>query len=404
MMKMFLLLLLAGAMALLLIPAGAQEGAKGPVWHTEVDGVEFNLWVPAGVTELRGVLIKPADKGVTQAGKENVWPSTLRSWGYAELGMMMKDLNRGNRVTILTNALNKALPYFSKESNHPELLTVPFAFLGMSKGGGWSTAMAYNYPQRTIGYVNVCGWMGGDSTKLTGAQRDIPGLYLVGSVPDGFKMLDSIDNDYVPAMKLQTNWTVGLQWGAAHEWAKPTSAFVMLYLDQIIKMRGGTELKPVKWSDGMLADRATWANELPVISSFKDYQGKEADRIWLPNNYIAYIWRAYITKAPVATWADITPASDLVSTPAKREYTVETGTAITTTAAIKEGVEVKKVTFYDGDKKIGEATTAPYTLKWDKVPAGPHGLIAIAETPAGELRCSNVLWVVGAEKKYALGE
>ncbi|HEX2954460.1 MAG TPA: glycoside hydrolase family 48 protein, partial [Bacillota bacterium] len=70
------------------------------------------------------------------------------------------------------------------------------------------------------------------------------------------------------------------------------------------------------------------------------------------------------------------------------------------TAADSDGT-VTKVEFYNGTKKIGEATTAPYTFTWTNVPMGTYYLIATAIDNLGAKGTSaQVKVVVSSDNAY----
>jgi hypothetical protein len=204
-------------------------------------------------------------------------------------------------------------------------------------------------------------------------------------------------------------WTCALSWGAAHDWLPPTSPYAIAYLDQIIRMRipadaptPGVPVQPreLKWEEGWIGDRSTWDSPCPAIAAFVDYKGSKENASWQPNRYLAYVWRAYMTQAPEVAFAGIEATSMIADTPKRPEYCVVSDSRITITVQLKDGVEAKSVGFYDGDVLLGEVAEKPFTFGWRNVPAGNHAVIAIAQLAKdGDLRSSNVLWVVGAPKR-----
>ena len=397
-----IVLLLATAPAL----AADPNPVDPPLYSAHVDSVTVNLWIPPGVKELRGLVVKPADASVS--AKETIWSTPMRSWGFGEVGMMLDNVNKGGgRETHLAKTLVPVLTDLAAKTGHPELPNLPIVSLGMSKGGGWAAAMCRLNADRAIGYVSVCGWMGGDVSKADASYLKIPGLFAIGSVPDGFHMLESIDREYVPAMKLgDVDWTCALQWGAGHAWLKPTSAYCITYLDQVIKLRlpdgasalqGVPKLNDIAWDTGWAGDRSTWDSACPVISSLKEFKGDRSNLVWQPNCYLAYVWRAFMTQKPEIVFNDLTPAAPLEVTAKNRQYLVETGTVLP--ISTRPVADAKTVRFYDGDILLGEAPAASPSLDY-KVPAGNHAVIALAEKNDGALRSSNVLWVVGGDKRF----
>lgn len=69
------------------------------------------------------------------------------------------------------------------------------------------------------------------------------------------------------------------------------------------------------------------------------------------------------------------------------------------TAQLKDGVDARSVSFYDGGVLLGRVSGKPYAFEWRNVPAGSHAVIAIADLlKEDDLRSSSVLWVVGVPK------
>ena len=386
--------------------AAGSKPVEPPLYSVHLDGVAVNLWVPPGVKELRGLVVKPADAAVS--AKESLWQTSIRSWGFGEVGMMLDNVNKsGGRETHLARTLVPALKALVAATGHPELPNLPVVALGMSKGGGWLAAICRLNADRAIGYVSVCGWMGGDISKAEVSYLKTPGLFAIGSVPDGFHMLESIDKEYVPAMKQgDIAWTCALQWGAGHAWLKPMTAYCIAYLDQVIKLRlpanasaiqDVPKLTDIAWDRGWAGDRSTWDSACPAISSLREFKGDRSNLVWQPNRYLAYVWRAFMTKEPEVVFNDLTPAAPLEMTPKTREYLVEINSALCiSTAAV---ADARTIRFYDGDMLLGEAPAANPSFTY-KVPVGTHAVIAVAEKNDATLRSSNVLWVVGADKRY----
>jgi hypothetical protein len=135
------------ALALSILSAGrpvlAEEDA---ILRTTVDGVEINIWIPAGVNPLRGAVVDPANAKVGSDPANPsaaVWEEAFRNLDCAHVGMILQDMNRNNRPTILHKALVAALKEFAQKSGHPEIEHMPLCFSGMSKGGGWSVSTTF---------------------------------------------------------------------------------------------------------------------------------------------------------------------------------------------------------------------------------------------------------------------
>ena len=77
------------------------------------------------------------------------------------------------------------------------------------------------------------------------------------------------------------------------------------------------------------------------------------------------------------------PLSVAITNPANgTSVSAPWSTVISANASNSSGV-VTKVEFYDGDTKLGEDTSSPYTLNWSNVGAGTHTLTAVAYDNTG---------------------
>lgn len=123
-------------------------------------GVTYRLWVPEGVKQLRAVIVhqhgcgEGACKGAVTAADDLHWQALATKWDAALLGPSYHqpkegdcrkwcDPRNGSEKTFL-----RALGDFAKETGHPELEKVPWAFWGHSGGGFWSSLMLTLHPER----------------------------------------------------------------------------------------------------------------------------------------------------------------------------------------------------------------------------------------------------------------
>jgi hypothetical protein len=71
------------------------------------------------------------------------------------------------------------------------------------------------------------------------------------------------------------------------------------------------------------------------------------------------------------------PACTLLSPTNGATFSISDSIALSAAASDPDGVVIK-VEFYDGDIKVGEALTPPYTCYWYSAPTGPHTIVAKA--------------------------
>jgi len=100
----------------------------------------------------------------------------------------------------------------------------------------------------------------------------------MGSIPDGFKMLLTIDQFYVPARKDGLPWGLGVQWGCAHNWGN-AGTLQVAWIKAIAAARidpasdpttGPVKLKPIVLEDGWLGDRTSTKGTFATIAPWAD--------------------------------------------------------------------------------------------------------------------------------------
>src|SRR6266478_4114478 len=130
--------------------------------------VTYTLWIPDGVSRLRGIIVHQHGAGTT-ASKEGStaaydlhWQALARKWDCALLGPsyhvqnekidlspggseLWFDPRRGSEKTFL-----KAVGEFAAKSGHPEIDSVPWVLWGHSGGGIWADVMTDLHPERVV--------------------------------------------------------------------------------------------------------------------------------------------------------------------------------------------------------------------------------------------------------------
>jgi len=121
--------------------------------------------------------------------------------------------------------------------------------------------------------------------------------------------------------------------------------------------------------------------------------------------------RPYPPSHPVSSPRDPNPSTQSVGiSPTVQVTGPATGTAvaadgtvtITAKAADFDG-RVTMVEFFDGDKKLGEVTAAPYRFEWTGVPQGEHRIVAKATDNSGRTAVSAPVVVTAGRAGAAPG-
>jgi len=291
--------------------------------------VTYTLWIPDGVSRLRGVIVHQHGAGMT-ASKEGStaaydlhWQALAKKWDCALLGPCYHVLNdgdwgaagsiywmdprRGSEKTFL-----KALEDSAAKTGHAELATVPWVLWGHSAGGIWSDIMSTLHPDRVVAVFMRSGSsivfrdrpQQVPPTKITDAGYAIPMMCCVGVKEDWLtKILGTTFREYRAK---------GAPIGFAHDprtghECGDSRYFAIPYLDACIAMRlpdKGSKDQTLKPTDAskvwLAAPKSTEA--VPAA----EYKGDLKETTWLPNEAVARAWMEYVKTGAVR---DTTPPS-----------------------------------------------------------------------------------------------
>ena len=125
-------------------------------------GVTYRLWIPDGVSTLRGVIVHQhgcgagSCQGAETAAQDLHWQALARKWDCALLGpsyhqaekdncRLWCDPRNGSHAAFL-----RGLRDLAARSHHPELEKAPWCLWGHSGGGFWASLMQTMDPERII--------------------------------------------------------------------------------------------------------------------------------------------------------------------------------------------------------------------------------------------------------------
>jgi pimeloyl-ACP methyl ester carboxylesterase len=291
--------------------------------------VTYTLWIPDGISRLRGIIVHQHGAGTTAsiegstAAHDLQWQALATKWdcalfcssyhvsnekidlspGGSELWF---DPRHGSEKTFL-----RALDDFAAQSGHPEIKTVPWALWGHSGGGIWADVMARLHPDRVIAM-----WLRSGSAAMFRIKPEFP-------QPDAPAAIYGIPTMCNPGMKEQfalpfvgtlATFQEFRSHGApigfapdprtAHE-CGDSRYLAIPFFDACLAMRlpdsGSTDqsLKPVDMSQAWLAP--LMSNDARPAGEFK---GDPNCAVWLPNKAIARAWMEYVKTGDVS---DTTP-------------------------------------------------------------------------------------------------
>ncbi|MFZ9091341.1 MAG: hypothetical protein ACO3FE_14775 [Planctomycetaceae bacterium] len=369
--------------------------------------VNYTIWIPPGVTQLRGVVVHQhgCGEGSCSSGLTGAydlhWQALAAAHDCALLSpsyeqpqsadcQLWCDPRNGSAAAFL-----RGLNDLGQQSGHAELSEVPWALWGHSGGGHWAGGMTLLYPQRV-----AAAWLR-SGVPLLQANPDRPAIRAhqladaVLSVPimcnpgtkEGVTVTDGRFAGVWPA-NLAFFGPVRQRGGLIGVAIDPLSShecgnqryMAIRWLDECLRMRlpagsGGT-LRAMPAGDA-------WLTEVPgtTTAAETEFGGDKAAAGWLPSGRIAALWKAYVTDTEVP---DQTPP------PAPTMVRVADGrVSWTATADLESGI-AQFIVLKDG-KEIGRVPEQPKNrfgrglfqdLQYSDTPAQPLAEMAFADAEA----------------------
>lgn len=296
-------------------------------------GVTYTVWIPEGVSKLRGVIVHQhgcgtgACQGGATAAYDLHWQSLARKWDCALLGPSYHqvdgqdcrkwcDPRSGSSQTFL-----QALDELGTKSQHPELNEVPWCLWGHSGGGFWASLMQTMYPERIVAIWFRSGtafatWEKGEITKpdIPEAAYAIPMMLNPGAKEKDDKRFAGA---WTGSMAMFEAYRAkGALVGFApdprtsHE-CGDSRYLAIPFFDACLQLRlpksgaTGQKLQTIdrghSWLAGVLSDQASPAAR---------YTGKIEQSVWLPDERVARIWEEYVKTGAAS---DTTPPPSPVS-------------------------------------------------------------------------------------------
>jgi hypothetical protein len=294
--------------------------------------VSYLLWIPDGVTQLRGLIVHQHGAGTVTAIQGSTgaydlhWQALAKKWDCALWSSSYHVVNeavdltsggseqwfdprRGSEKTFL-----KAIDDFAAKSGHAELSNVPWILWGHSGGGIWSDVMTTLHPERVVAV-----WMRSGAAVNFRARKEFP----QPQIPEGAYKVPEMGNPgvketgaYTGALAMFKEYRLkGAPVGFApdprtgHE-CGDSRYLAIPFLDACMAMRlpdkGSKDqtLKPVDMSKAWLAPVVGKDPQMAEAVPAAQYKGNPNEAIWLPNEAVAEAWVEYVKTGAVG---DTTP-------------------------------------------------------------------------------------------------
>lgn len=349
-----------------------------------------SLTMPANLATVRGILVvtNPSGGDTRYLYTECWYGEFMFLHDFAFLGAA----NFNSHLESYTVFLD-ALQAIATASKHPELLNVPFVTTGFSSGGGFASTLLVQNPTRVIASVPVSARLNFINVTVTPAMMHTPACIISGEKENFAPVVNPVLQAYRPA-GAQFGWMT-VQGGVHARYGQEVLA--MPLLDTAVQLRypadgdvrtGPLQLKAFDTDRGWVADNTTWKSGLTSIAPASQFHGTLGASSWLPNEDIAFIYRAYASYNRPLTITSPQPdwSKDRVWDP---------GANVTIVVDDAKFPGWQKLEFYDGAHKFGEGTAgAPPQCTAMKLTPGYHAFSVLGTDAQGTVRPSNPVLVV----------
>ncbi|MFM8273873.1 MAG: hypothetical protein ACKODX_16290 [Gemmata sp.] len=360
--------------------------------YTEA-GKALRLTVPDGLPVVRGVLVVgPWSGGDSRDLHREVWyREFLHLHGFAFLGA--EGLNaRGENFKLMQNALKQ----FAADAKRPELVHAPYVATGFSAGGGFANRLLLEAPDKVIAAVLVGSRPNLTGASLTAAHLGAPVLIINGEHEDN-GMAAAVEPVLKEFRPKGAPWGWVAAPGLGHE-RDGQEVLAVPMLAAAVRLRYPTDgdvrkgpvgLKPVDPTTGWLADNTTWQGPLATVAPHARFKGDTAKSSYLPNEDLAFIYRAYATRSRPLMIRSPRNTAD-----SARELVWDAGGSVTVRVDDARFAGWTKLELFDGAVQVGERTRGPAEFTVRDLKPGYHALSVLGTDAAGAVRTSDPVLVV----------
>ena len=310
--------------------------------------VNYTVWVPPGVKQLRGVIVHQhgCGEGSCKSGLTGAfdlhWQALAKKHDCALLApsyeqpdkadcQMWCDPRNGSSA-----AFQKCLTDLAAKSGHPELATVPWALWGHSGGGHWAGGMVLMHPERV-----AAAWLRSGVPLLK--ENPTRSTIKTHTIPDAALGVPVMCNPGTKEGVIEKEGRFAGVWPANEAFfteMRAKGALIGVAVDPLTAHECGNQrYLAIPWLDACLSARLPKAssgtlNPMPTDGAWlaallsseavpaAKFAGDPTKAVWLPNDAIAKAWMQYVKDSAVT---DTTPP------PAPKEIQVQ-GSTVTWSA------------------------------------------------------------------------
>lgn len=272
-------------------PAKPMEPWDFDAESTDVEVTQFRVWLPTGLTKVRGmVVLVPGSNGDGRGQiNDGSWRALAEELGFGLIGCFFK--SDGASYCYAQNgsgeALLDALEEFAKTQGHPEVAEVPLLLWGHSAGGQFNYNFACWKPERTLAFVVNKGGYYYD-TSARPSVRKIPGMLFLGTkdTPERVANITALFEEYRSRGAL---WALCREAGEGHgigDSQKVAQEFFRAVAAARLPENSLASVEDLEEADGWLGDLETLE-----IAEEGEFAGAARKAAWLPSEAVAKAWK-----------------------------------------------------------------------------------------------------------------
>ena len=292
--------------------------------------VNYTVWVPPGVNQLRGVIVHQhgCGEGSCKSGLTGAfdlhWQALAKKHDCALLApsyeqpdkadcQMWCDPRNGSSA-----AFQKCLTDLAAKSGHPELATVPWALWGHSGGGHWAGGMVLMHPERV-----AAAWLRSGVPLLK--ENPTRSTIKTHTIPEAALSVPVMCNPGTKEGVTVKEGRFAGVWPANEAFfteMRANGALIGVAVDPLTAHECGNQrYLAIPWLDACLSVRLPKAslgklNPMPTDGAWlaallsseavpaAKFVGDPTKAVWLPNEAIAKAWMQYVKDSAVT---DTTP-------------------------------------------------------------------------------------------------
>lgn len=318
-MKRLISILLLICMIRLFSFAGGNKSNIRQVWNGKIyqttvrgasfpfDHADYGVFIPEGVSTIRGVLIHQHGCGMEQFGLtipfDVQYQAFARKWHLAVVEPVLygdchkwRDPESGSGPALL-----QALDEIGHLSGHSELNTAPWLLWGHSGGGYWALAMMKDYPERILAVFSYSPAFD-PQWQFPAAAAKIPLLIRHAGSNDGnqpeINCWGTALHVFSKLRKMNAPVSIAYTPGQNHNFSYVRYMAIPFYeaaLSQRLPSRAFAEMKELDRTKAWLGDTVTFQ-----LCKASAYTGSKEGLCWLPDSATAAKWKEYVTTGSVA--------------------------------------------------------------------------------------------------------